>query len=313
MSATTIKEFYQHILGEACPEVTSFLTERVGKDIGNFNVFDISELYRMNKQGPKMPYNRRSYYKVSLIHGKNKVEYADKTLEIKTCAILFASPKVPYHYLPLDTDQRGYFCVFTTDFISKSTIGMDIDQLPIFSSESDFVFQISNDEYRVAEEVFIKMRREMSSDYTYKYDLLRNLLMELVHFGQKLRPIPTLDTTKTAASRTTALFIELLEAQFPLDNLSQSLQMKVPADYAKVLGVHVNHLNRVLKETTGRTTGEIIRGRIFQEAKILLNQTHWNVSEIAFALGFDELSSFSHFFKKFSGQSPNGYRLLPVV
>ena len=48
----------------------------------------------------------------------------------------------------------------------------------------------------------------------------------------------------------------------------------------------VNHLYRVLKVTTGKTTGEIIGSRISQEAKILLAQTQWNISEIAFSLGF---------------------------
>ncbi|MFD2599441.1 helix-turn-helix domain-containing protein [Sphingobacterium corticis] len=308
MSAIAIQDFYKDLLKDACPEITNFLNENIGKEIGNFNIFDIGEMYKSAKQRPKMPYNRRAYYKVSLIRGRNKVEYAGKTLEVKKFGVLFASPKVPYYYTPLDEDQAGYFCVFTPDFMSKSNIGTDIDYLPIFSAESDFVFEISEKEYEAARAIFQRMQVELSSDYTFKYDLLRNQLMELIHFGQKLKPIPVSDTTKTAASRTSAIFIELLESQFPLENLQQSLQLKVPVDYANALGVHVNHLNRVLKESTGRTTGEIIRGRIFQEAKTLLNQTHWNISEIAFTLGFDELSSFSHFFKKLSGVSPNVYR-----
>ena len=153
----------------------------------------------------------------------------------------------------------------------------------------------------------------MASDYIYKYDLLRNYLMELIHYGQKLNPISAIENTKTAAARTTSLFIELLERQFPIENTSQLLQLKTPKDYAGTLGVHVNHLNRILKETSGKTTGEIIAGRIFQEAKILLNQTQWNISEIAFTLGFEELAHFSNFFKKHSSQSPQIFREALVV
>jgi AraC family transcriptional regulator, transcriptional activator of pobA len=147
----------------------------------------------------------------------------------------------------------------------------------------------------------------------YKYDLLRNYLMELIHYGQKLKPILPIENTKTAAARTTSLFIELLERQFPIENTSQVLQLKTPADYAGILGVHVNHLNRVLKETTGKTTGEIIGSRIYQEAKILLHQTQWNVSEIAFTLGFEEVAHFSNFFKKHGTQSPHLFRELSIV
>lgn len=260
-----------------------------------------------------MPYNRRTYYKISLINGKNKVEYADKTVDIEDCAVLFASPKIPYNYTHLGTEQSGHFCVFTKDFLPTSKTGFEIDHLPVFSPNSDFVFQISTEQFQKFEAVFLKMHEEIQSDYVYKYDLLRTYLMELIHFRQKLKPILPVENTKTASSRTTTLFIELLERQFPIENISHLLQLKTPADFAGILDVHVNHLNRVLKDTTGKTTGEIIGSRIFQEAKLLLTQTQWNVSEIAFTLGFEEVAHFSNFFKKHSKQSPQHYRKLLIV
>jgi AraC family transcriptional regulator, transcriptional activator of pobA len=113
-----------------------------------------------------------------------------------------------------------------------------------------------------------------------------------------------------AASRISALFIELLERQFPIEGEGQLIQLKTPLDFAKALGIHTNHLNKVLKETTGKSTTEIINGRIAEEAKILLKQTTWNISEIAFALGFDEVAHFSNFFKKYTAISPSKYRKL---
>jgi AraC family transcriptional regulator, transcriptional activator of pobA len=100
----------------------------------------------------------------------------------------------------------------------------------------------------------------------------------------------------------------LLERQFPIESDAQVIQIKTPLDFAKILGIHINHLNKVLKETTGRNTTEIINGRIAEEAKILLKQTQWNVSEIAYSLGFDEVAHFSNFFKKHTSLSPLKYR-----
>ena len=313
MSSTTIKEFYQEILGTCCPDIDLFLKENINKDIGHFNVFDISEMYGACKSKPEIHYNMRTYYKISLIKGQNRVEYADKMVDIEDCAILFASPKVPYNYTNQCTEQGGHFCVFTKDFIPTARIGMEIDNLPVFAPNSDFVFQISKEQSQQFEAIFLKMHEEIKSDYLYKYDLLRNYVMELIHSGQKLKPIKPVENTKTAASRTTTLFIELLERQFPLENTNQLLKLRSPADYAGLLGVHVNHLNRVLKETTGKTTGEIIGSRIHQEAKILLSQTQWNISEVAFTLGFEEVAHFSNFFKKYSQQSPQQFREVPVV
>jgi AraC family transcriptional regulator, transcriptional activator of pobA len=152
------------------------------------------------------------------------------------------------------------------------------------------------------------MDTELSSDYAFKYDLIRNYVLELIHSGQKLKPMETDTVITNAASRISSLFIELLERQFPIENDAQMIQLKSPQEFANVLGIHINHLNKVLKETTGRNTTEIIHGRIAEEAKILLKQTQWNISEIAFALGFDELAHFSNFFKKYTSISPLKFR-----
>ena len=80
MNSITIKEFYQDILDDTCPDIHQFINENIHKDIGHFNVFDISEIHRDCKSKTEMPYNRRTYYKISLIKGKNKVEYANKTI-----------------------------------------------------------------------------------------------------------------------------------------------------------------------------------------------------------------------------------------
>ncbi|HEX7015192.1 MAG TPA: helix-turn-helix domain-containing protein, partial [Cyclobacteriaceae bacterium] len=52
----------------------------------------------------------------------------------------------------------------------------------------------------------------------------------------------------------------------------------------------------------------IIASRIAQEAKILLKQTTWNISEIAYCLGFEEVAHFSNFFKKHTKVSPATFR-----
>ena len=133
------------------------------------------------------------------------------------------------------------------------------------------------------------MYKELSSDYVYKYDLLRNYVLELIHYGQKLQPATSLYTANNASARVASLFIELLERQFPIESLQQKLRLRTAKDYADRLAVHVNHLNKVLKENTGKTTTEIISGRVIQEAKILLKQTDWNISEISDSLGFEEV------------------------
>ncbi|MGF1924811.1 MAG: AraC family transcriptional regulator, partial [Bacteroidia bacterium] len=132
MEPVTINAFYAEIFADSFSDLNCYFEERNGLDIGHFNVFDIAQMHQSCKGKIEMPYNRRTYYKISLIKGRNRVEYADKVVEVGDYAILFATPKVPYNYVPLDENQHGHFCVFTKDFLAKSKTGLNIDELPIF-------------------------------------------------------------------------------------------------------------------------------------------------------------------------------------
>ncbi|QGY46695.1 helix-turn-helix domain-containing protein [Maribellus comscasis] len=305
---TSLDEFYEEAANFTGKDIDTLLPPGIGKEIGHFNVFDISETIREFKQKNTMPYNRRAYYKISLIKGKNRAEYADKVIEIKNNALLFATPKVPYHWIPQDENQSGAFCVFTDAFLIKNKSGVVLDELPIFKSGGYPVFEITDEEVEELSYIFKKIKKEIVSDYEYKYDLLRNYVLELIHYGQKLQPASALRNSQTASARIVSLFVELLERQFPIESPNQKLMLRSAKEYAERLAVHSNHLNKVLKENTGKTTTEFISGRVLQEAKILLKQTDWNISEIAYSLGFEEVAHFSNFFKKQTSVAPLSFR-----
>ena len=104
------------------------------------------------------------------------------------------------------------------------------------------------------------------------------------------------------------MFLELLERQFPIDDQHPSIQVRAASDFAGQLNIHVNHLNRAVKETLQKTTTQVIAERVLQEAKILLRHSRWGVAEIAYALGFAEPTHFNNFFKKHAATSPMKFR-----
>jgi AraC family transcriptional activator of pobA len=308
MKPVSLTDLYQQLATAADTELSTLLPPDIQQEIGHFNVFNVADLFRHHREKPAMPYDRRAYFKISLIRGRSRAEYADKVMEIEQNALLFATPKVPYHWLPEDREQDGYFCVFTDEFLLPAKSGVRLDELPLFQPGGYPVFTITDEEYAELHAIFRKMAREITSAYAYKYDLLRTYVLELIHWGQKLQPATALYPAQTASARVTSLFVELLERQFPIETPQQQLQLRTAKDYADRLAVHVNHLNKVLKETTGRTTTELIGGRVIQEAKLLLRQTSWNVSQISDSLGFTEVAHFSNFFKRQTSVSPGAFR-----
>ncbi|HEY9004024.1 MAG TPA: helix-turn-helix transcriptional regulator [Mucilaginibacter sp.] len=300
MTITTIEDFYR--------QTSNLIPEGINKEIGHFNVFRTEDMIAHTAKKGVMPYNRRAYYKISMIRGRNKAEYADKVIHIEKNALLFATPKIPYNYVPLDENQSGLFCIFTPEFLVQTKSGIVLDDLPIYQPGGYPIFQVSDEQAEEISAILVKMHNELSSDYAYKYDLIRNYVVELIHYGQKLQPATSLYPTHNASARVSSLFIELLERQFPIESPAQRLNLRTAKDYADRLAVHVNHLNKVLKENTGRTTTDIIGSRVIQEAKILLKQTNWNISEIAYSLGFEQVAHFSNFFRKQTSLAPLTFR-----
>ena len=305
----SLEDFYSEMTRRMGKDRDSILPKGLHQDIGHFNVFDIAQTLEKGRKTNEMPYNRRKYYKISLIRGKNRAEYADKVIAIEKNALLFATPKVPYHYVPEEEDQSGSFCVFTANFFNKNAGQHLLEDSPLFQPGAIPVFEIEDD---LADEIallFAKIQNEINSDYAFKYDLIRNYVSELMHYGQKLQPAKKTNPHQNASHRVVSLFIELLERQFPIESPQQRIQLRVANDFAERLAIHVNYLNKNIKQNTGKTTTECIADRIVQEAKILLKQTNWTISEIAYTLGFEELAHFSNFFKRKTSLTPMEFRI----
>jgi len=113
---------------------------------------------------------------------------------------------------------------------------------------------------------------------------------------------------KDAAARITHLFLDMLERQFPIERAADPLRLRTAQAFAAGLAVHVNYLNRSVKNVTGKQTSVHIAERITAEAKALLQHTDWSVADIAYALGFGYPTYFNNYFKRVTGTTPKSLR-----
>ena len=77
---------------------------------------------------------------------------------------------------------------------------------------------------------------------------------------------------------------------------------------AERLNISPGYLTDILKQESGKTALEHIHIYLISEAKNRLKGEALSVSEIAYALGFENLSYFSRLFKKVAGISPNTFK-----
>ena len=294
INSESLEEFYKQKL--------NYLPLNLQQDIGHFNVFRLEDCI-----AAPVNYSRKDFYKITLIRGKNLYHYADKSIEIDGSTLIFFNPQVPYTWEPLSDDTNGYFCIFSRSFFTEKISSL-LSDLPMYQIGGKPAYQLNDHQDKQVADIFIKMLDEIRSEYTFKYDLLRNYVSEITHFALKSSPSENLFKHPDAKSRITAVFTELLERQFPIETPNQRFTMRSAKDFASQLAVHVNHLNRAIKETTGKTTTDLIAERLLGEAKVLLRHTDWNVSEIGYCLGFEEPSHFNNFFKKQTSVTPRSFR-----
>ena len=294
----TLEDFYNNKF--------NWMPQGLKQDLGHFKVFRIEDCVGPGKQ--PMQYNRRDFYKISLIRGHQLYHYADKSIEVSGTALIFFNPHVPYKLEPLDNVPTGSFCIFKDAFFSEHIRG-SLKDLPRFAQGGKTAYMLDKKQDKHVTAIFEKMLEEINSDYRFKFDLVRNYIMEMVHYALKMEPADNLYEHADANARITAVFSELLERQFPIESPSQQFSLRSAKDFAKQLNVHINHLNRAIRNTTGKTTTTHIFERLVSEAKALLKHTDWNISEISYSLGFEEPVHFNHFFKKLTSTTPSAFRI----
>lgn len=295
----SLEEFYQH--------KQQWMPENIQKEIGHFNVFRMEDCIGPNPANGHVNYSRRSYYKITMMRGSSTCHYADKSIDISGTTLMFFNSMVPYAWENLTDDRTGFFCIFTEEFFTDKIRG-GLSELPMYQLGNSPFYPLNAEQEAYITEVFNKMMAEIASDYMYKYDLLRNYVTDIIHYALKTKPSEALCRYTDAKTRITAVFTELLERQFPIETPSQRFSMRSANDFASQLSVHVNHLNRAIKETTGQTTTDRIAERLLSEAKTLLKHTDWNIAEIAYSLGFEEPTHFNNFFKKKTALTPSSFR-----
>jgi AraC family transcriptional activator of pobA len=83
---------------------------------------------------------------------------------------------------------------------------------------------------------------------------------------------------------------------------------KQVAQYGDMMNLSPYQLNAITKATLGKTCSELINEHIILESKRYLLATSNQVNQIAYHLGYEDVSYFIRFFKKHTGHSPDAFR-----
>jgi AraC family transcriptional activator of pobA len=296
----SLLQFYKRTGNDIPPDL---LLDKPGN--GHFNVKQAASLTK------KTPFNRRDYFKICLSNvtgqGTGVLQYNDQEIQLDQPTLIFTNPSVPVSIEITSGPVTRQYCLFNAPFI-EGQIPPDIQYAcALFNPVLHPVIKLTNQERDRLSLYFTEMESLMATDYSFKWDMIRNLLQLLIHEGIRLQQNQFAEPA-IVRDRLVNDFFTLLNQQFPVDSPEMPLKLLTPARFADLLHVHVNHLNFVVKKHTGKTTRAIIHERVITEAKTLLRNTNWNIAEIAYALGFEYPSHFNKYFKQLASVTPLEFR-----
>jgi AraC family transcriptional activator of pobA len=247
---------------------------------------------------------RSAFYRMSItVSGELDMQIGLEHYRHRPRTLAFTFPDQIFFKNNISADASGYYILFKEGFLDGLLPAARLpEEFPFLSITGAPLFQVTDDELSAMVALVYKMDEEMHQDrpervkavQLYLYLILLEAKRSYLRQGLD-KPAPV-----AAGPALAGRFRKLVGANF--------LTTRTVADYAALLAVSPNHLNKVVKEVTGKTASDSISEMLVQEAKSLLRYTDSSVAEIAYRLDFSDPASFNRFFKGGTGETPLAWR-----
>ncbi len=277
---------------------------RVDHHLGSvsFRISRMEDIHEQ-RQGETDDPHRHDYFTVLLVKKAGGLHLIDfNEYPLAPLQLFFISPG-QVHQVIEEEKSFGYAILFSTQFLLENHIPVQlIEDLNLFNDHGHTPpLPLDASEYAVLSSYCEEMIRLKDSDDKFRGPAIGSWLKLFLIRSNNLCTLEA-DNTQLQEAGNTILrrFRELVDQHY-----SRQHQTRF---YADELNVTADHLNRVIKSLTGKTSKEYIQSRITVDAKRLLYFTGLSAKEIGYQLGFSEPANFSAFFKNCTGKSPTEFR-----
>lgn len=202
----------------------------------------------------------------------------------------------------VSSDTRVCFAGFSSEFISRvSYVETYLDFLPMILDNP--IMALQEEVAQLYRNAFSLLIRAYSLPNTLDNKEILMSIFTIFFQGvgelyKRCKP-----TTNEPIKREHELYRQFI--QLLMTHYTQEHEVSF---YAKKCGVTLAHFSGAIRKASGHSPLAIITGIIIMNAKVQLKSTRLPVKEIAFSLGFNNLSFFNKYFRKHVEMTPQEYR-----
>ncbi len=263
-----------------------------------FHIFRFEDL--QGARNYMSPY-QRGFYQITLIQdfGKSAIEINTQKFTNVADALYFVSPNQLYSWYR-DRLVKGFIIYFTADFLewSSEKIKATFGFFDLY--KANLVEVTDQDLYGFRGHCEQLLAEFHQNSGRYRKEVLHTMLLTLLYKSMELYEAKHQPEGENKHASLLLRFEKCVDNHY--------LQHKTVQEYAEKLNVTPNHLSQTIKKQTGKSAKRLIDERILVEARNMLKYTDLLISDIAYQLGFEELTHFGRFFRKMTGESPATYR-----
>jgi len=266
----------------------------------------------------KMPPFKHEFYAIAIkVEGSGKAISGHHHNFPEGATVFFNSPFqiISWDILP---DWEGYYIMFTKEFITQSKhLQKLLTEFPFLKIDQSLPFTVQPHEVSKLLNIYKSIYEEQQNLQEDSLAIIEAHVLVLLNFLKRFFKDQTNSEEANEAFRKADVnllsrFQTLIETSFYEPNMAHH-KTHTTSFYASQLAIHPNHLNATVKQITGHTAKTHIHKHLLRLAQSRLVQTDKSIKEIAYSLHFESPNSFSSFFKKMTGQTPNSYRKQSVL
>ena len=271
----------------------------------------------VNMEDVRMPINGRSktmifdFYSIALKRVPDaKIKYGQQMSDFDDGVLFFMAPGQVFTVeINRDKDHRpsGWMILFHSEFLWQTQLAKTIKDYDFFSYSLFEALHVSENEETVLNSIARLVKNETNSNIDhFTQNLVITQIELLLNYAQRFYARQFI--TRKAINHQLLDRLELIvENYFKLDNPS-TRGLPTVAHIAGKLNVSPGYLSGLLKTLIGMNTQQYLHQKLIDLAKEKLSTTTLSVSEIAYALGFEHLQSFTKLFKSKTNLTPSAFR-----